>query len=315
MEQNPTYDRNIKLKVTRMLSEDRYARLTKISEGGFADVYVGTRREDSETIVVKKLKEQYLQVPEKRVTMENEIKFLRKLHHPSIPQFFDSYESTKEYSVAMEYIPGVTLSKLLNTLKTSRSFLPPEFLFEIFDRLTVSLEYLHNYEDTGQVLLPIIHCDIKPKNILITRDLRVALVDFSVAMHHGSGSKTIGGTYRYMPAEIYAGYSPTPQSDLFAAMLVFYEMLMLRSLVTVRTVGEVFAYLLSGKHLEQIRGLGLAKPLQSLLLKGLAVRPEDRFTTADEMANAAKECADSLGIANERQDLQHFLANLSLPGL
>ena len=251
-------------------------------------MFVASVPNSDRKVVLRSLKREFLADAKKRQTFETEIEFLQKIRNAQIPAYRDSCLEDQECLIVMDYVPGNNLAVLIEESRESATFFTPKFIFETFDQICALLEYLHDYEEGG-CHNAIVHGDIKPRNILVAPDNKIYLIDFSVAMHYDPNKKITGGTYRYMSAEMYAGFAPSPQSDLFGAMLVLYEMLMLQPLIREKTLGAIFGYLLSGEHLQEIKRMRLRKPLEELLLKGLAPKPENRFSSAKKMAEAARE--------------------------
>jgi serine/threonine-protein kinase len=283
-----------------------YRNVRKIAEGGFGEVYSALKGDS--LVAIKRLIADKAKDPEKRVLFENEIHILRKLSHPNIPRFIDSFQSETENFLVMEYIDGLNLATLIDFLTTENRHPPPAFVFEVLLQLCSTLKYLHSYNEAGS-LRPVIHCDVKPKNILVSRSARVLLIDFTVATQDIQERKNLAGTYLYMPAELFMGEVPSPQSDIYALAATFYELLLLRPLVKEGgTISDVFGYLLSEGYIEVIRRINMIKPLEDLLFKGLAFQKKNRFSSVEDLEIAAIECIKKVGVKINQQDLEKFLS-------
>jgi serine/threonine protein kinase len=285
-----------------------YSNIRKIAEGGFGEVYFALKGETP--VAIKRLKDEKSKDPQKRALFENEIEILKKLSHPNIPRFIDSFQSEKEFLLIMEYIDGLNLAALLKLLAIENSYPPPAFVFEVLLQLCSVLRYLHSYSENG-CFRPVIHCDVKPKNILITRSAKVALVDFTVSTQKLNERKQIAGTFMYMSPGILMGEAPSEQSDVYALVATLYELLLLRPVVKEGgTINDVFGYLLSQGHIDRIRKMRIVKPLESLLLDGLAFHRDDRFLNARELEVAAMACMKELRINSNHEEIKSFLSRM-----
>ncbi len=283
-----------------------YTNIRKIAEGGFGEVYFALK--DEIQVAIKRLRDEKAKDPQKRIFFENEIQILRKLSHPNLPRFIDSYQSERDCFLVTEYIDGLNLATLLNLVAKENTHPPPAFVFKVLLQLCYALKYLHSYNENGS-LRPVIHCDVKPKNILVTRSTNVKLIDFTVATQELQERKQLAGTYLYMPAEIFMGETPSSQSDVYALAATFYELLLLRPLVKEGgTISDVFGYLLSQAYIERIRRMKIMKPLESFLLKGLAFHKRDRFSSAEELELAAMECIQQTHININQEEIEKFLS-------
>ena len=289
-----------------------YQDLRKIAEGGFGEVYSALKEDSSGSmkVAIKRLKPLQALDPVKRTLFENEARILKTVNHPNLPRFLNSFQSQSESILVMEYVPGVNLASMLEVLRCTGSYMPPGPAFEIFLQLCGTLQYLHLFKDEDGNLNPIIHCDIKPKNVLVTPS-RIVLIDFTVAIHQSQTRQHPAGTYRYMPAELFTGESPSIQSDLYALMATFYEMVLLRPLIKEGgTITDVFNYLLSQKYLDGIRRMNILQPLREFLLNGLAFEKEQRFSNADDMRLAAGESMKAAQVTINKEEFANFFLKL-----
>jgi serine/threonine protein kinase len=283
-----------------------YRNIRKIAEGGFGEVYFALQGDIP--VAIKRLKYEKAKDSKNRILFENEIQILKKLSHPNLPRFVDSYQSERDCFLVMEYLDGLNLATLLNHIAKENSHPPPAFVFEVLLQLCSALKYLHSYTKDGS-LRPVIHGDIKPKNILVTRSAKIVLIDFTVASQEPQERKQLAGTYMYMPSELFTGECPSIQSDVYAMAATFYEMLLLRPLVKEGgTINDVFGYLLSQAYIERIRRMKIMKPLENLLLKGLAFHKQDRFSSAEEFEAGVRECIQQTDIKINQDEIEKFLS-------
>lgn len=136
---------------------------------------------------------------------EREIAVLKKINHPQIPRYIDSFPTSSGFCLLQEYKDAPSLVKQTN--------LPPQKVKQIAIAVLDILKYLHNQ------VPPIIHRDLKPENILVDKDLNVNLVDFGFARLGGGEvavSSVVKGTLGFMPPEQMFNRQVTPASDLYS---------------------------------------------------------------------------------------------------
>ena len=132
---------------------------------------------------------------------------LAQLANEHIPRIFDRFSEANRHYLVMEYIDGDTLE---DELRSNSGKLPPARVIEIARQILTTLEYLHNLEP------PVIYRDLKPSNVMVTRDGMAKLIDFGIARHFAPLSNaTMIGTQGYAPPEQYRGRVET-RSDLYA---------------------------------------------------------------------------------------------------
>jgi serine/threonine protein kinase len=195
-----------------------------------------------------------------------EARILDALHHQGIPRFFGAFENDSMLCVVREYVQGVTLDDWLKENPVAGPK-PLSILLQLCDILS----YLHTQSP------PVIHRDIKPQNIVITREGTVKLIDFGISRTYNENGKsdTVSfGTQEFAAPEQY-GFSQTDQrADLFS-------------------LGVVMGYLLTGKTepkavLEKLKD----KQLASVYKKCTAFDPNVRFATAEKLKNALLRLED-----------------------
>jgi serine/threonine protein kinase len=138
---------------------------------------------------------------------QREADMLAQLANEHIPRIFDRFSEANHHYLVMEYIDGATLE---DELRAQGGRLPPAQVIEIALQILTTLEYLHNLDP------PVIYRDLKPSNVMVTRDGMAKLVDFGIARHFAPlTNATMIGTQGYAPPEQYRGRVET-RSDLYA---------------------------------------------------------------------------------------------------
>ena len=255
--------------------EDRYELCAVIGEGAFGRVYRAVDRRLERTVAVKLIKPWWAEDPEWARSFEREARILARLSDPGIVQIFDVGQGDEGLYYVSELIDGESLAERLR-----RGPLAPAVAAEIAAQLCRALARAHAEN--------VVHRDVKPANIMLTRDGRVKVADFGVARlaegsSDGAGA-TIVGTPRYMSPEQARGHAPTPATDVYSAGVVLYEMLAGTPPFTERAAVE-----LALRHLRDAPPtLPRRTPpaLAAVVRRALAKAPADRFRDGAEMAQA-----------------------------
>ena len=218
-----------------------YILTAHLGRGGMADVYRAQRTGVAgfeRTAVVKRILQPYNDDPNFVSMFINEAKIAAQLTHPNIAHVYELGEVDGEYFMAMEYVKGKDLLHVLRYLakqNPDRRHLPPEVAAFVARETCRGLAHAHEHTDDRGIAQPIVHRDVSPQNIMIGYDGQVKLVDFGIAkamfvVREETRSGTLKGKIAYMSPEQVSGGSPGPESDVFSAGVVLYEMLIGRRL-------------------------------------------------------------------------------------
>jgi serine/threonine-protein kinase len=158
----------------------------------------------------------------------DEARLLRYLHHPNIPETYDSGRVFGTYFIAMEYIPGRTLKELVAQCRAAVGPVPQPIVLNLAAQLCDALDYAHNRSDEHGRSLGIIHRDVTPANLILTPRGVLKLVDFGLAkaIHatEPSVAGVIKGTLGYVAPEYTRG-ELDHRADLWAVGIIMYELL------------------------------------------------------------------------------------------
>jgi branched-chain amino acid transport system substrate-binding protein len=215
-----------------------YYLIGHLGRGGMADVYLaryigaaGFQR----TVVIKRV----LNVGDPACTQMfiNEAKLAAELTHPNIVQLYELGEIHGEFFIAMEYVRGMDLGKLLNAMLVRQQPVPRAVAAFIAREICRALAHAHAHVDPLGAPRPIIHRDISPGNVIISYDGQVKLVDFGIAKALQDSPDVpqtqagiIKGKLGYMAPEQLDGHT-TPQCDIFSTGVVLHELLTMRRLI------------------------------------------------------------------------------------
>jgi eukaryotic-like serine/threonine-protein kinase len=211
----------------------KYQLVGKLAVGGMAEVFlakVAGPMGFEKTLVVKRILPHLAEDPSFVQMFLGEATLVARLTHPNIVQILDFGESDGTYYLAMEYIDGPSLRTLLDDSLRLGEPLPPTLCARIISAACEGLSFAHDFKDpaTGQPL-NIVHRDISPDNILLSRQGAVKVADFGIAKAAGQRHRTqtgmIKGKVAYMPPEQIRNQHLDRQADVYALGIVFYELL------------------------------------------------------------------------------------------
>jgi eukaryotic-like serine/threonine-protein kinase len=271
--------------------------LRRLAVGGMAEIYVAKTMGlgGFEKLAALKLVHPHLSADPQFVRMLiDEAKILVLLTHANIAQVFDLGCIDGTYFIAMEYVDGIDVQGLSRAAARLGRELPVPVCCFIVSEMLNGLDYAHRKRDQGGRPLGIVHRDISPQNVVVSRGGEVKLVDFGIAKTNMRVERTevgvIKGKYGYMSPE-QAWADPTDRrSDVFSAGVMLYELLTDSVMYTAKSVAELIA---------KVRRAEIASPssvrpeipeaLSNIVMRALALEPSDRFQTALEMGDALRD--------------------------
>lgn len=203
--------------MTGKLLDNRYQLVKKIGSGGMADVYMAKDILLDRVVAVKILHSNFAEDNEFVTRFRHEAQSAGKLSHPNIVGIYDVGCDQGVYYIIMEYVEGTTLKQYIQTHPN----IPIDTAVKIAIEIGNALEEAHR---NG-----IIHCDIKPHNILLTDSGKVKVTDFGIARVINSSTimnrESILGSVHYLSPEQAAGDQVTEKTDIYSLGIVLYEML------------------------------------------------------------------------------------------
>jgi len=206
----------------------KYLLLNKISHRGMGEVYKAKSsgvQGFEKLFAIKRILPKLAQSKPFIDMLGDEAKISVSLSHSNIAQIYEFDRIDETYYLAMEFIHGKDLRSILE----SASAIPIEIACYVIAELAKGLHYLHMASDDSGKKLNIVHRDISPRNIIVSFDGEVKIIDFGIANASNRafkiGNDIFVGKYSYMSPEQLLGKELTCQSDIFSAGIVFYELL------------------------------------------------------------------------------------------
>ncbi|RYE93287.1 MAG: serine/threonine protein kinase [Myxococcales bacterium] len=268
-----------------------------IATGGMAEVYVGRRRGArgfTKQVALKRILPQFATDSEFVAMFTDEARLCATLTHPNLVEVFDFGEDGGELFMAMELVEGTTCARLVRAAAARGEAVPIEDALFIVLNVLRGLEYAHDAEDEDGRPLNLVHRDVSPGNVLVSRTGAVKLTDFGIvrAAHIERRTDTgqLKGKLGYMSPEQVTGRELDRRSDLFTVGILLAELLTGRPLFSFGVELDILFRIRDADATTFLRYSGDLPPeLSALVLRALAREPGDRFQSAGAFAEAIEE--------------------------
>ncbi|MBW1878622.1 MAG: serine/threonine protein kinase, partial [Deltaproteobacteria bacterium] len=294
-----------------------YVLLERLGVGGMSEVDLARKAvQDTDFVrfvVIKRIKAD-LTDDESFVRMfKDEARITAELHHNNIANVYDFGRHGDEYYMALEYVPGTDLRRIINTLRKRHQTIPLRIGLKILADMLSGLGYAHDQVDAVGQNMNIVHRDVNPRNVMISTRGEVKLIDFGVAKAANRLERTrtdhVKGKFAYMaPEQITAG-EIDHRADLFAVGLMLHEVVTGYGPLAGLSQVQIMHRLMAGRlpELPPPSELADPKPLQRVYSRAIAVKPENRYPSAAALRRDLEEVAEPLGGLVTRQELVAFL--------
>jgi serine/threonine-protein kinase len=272
------------------LLNDRYHLLQILGSGGMAVVYKAQDRMLERLVAIKVLREKFSRDPAFRERFRQEARAAANLSHPNIVTVHDFGYDEKRLFIVMEYIPGETLKSVI---ETAGRFAVDEAV-SIVIQICAGVGYAHR--------AGLIHCDMKPHNVLVTTDRRVKVTDFGIAralssINPDERSEIVWGSPQYFSPEQARGMAPSPSSDVYGIGVMFYQMLTGRLPFDAADSAELARM---HRDLQPVPPVELNPEIpvavNDIVLKVLSKEPAARYRTADQLGRVLQSFADQVQV-------------------
>ena len=292
----------------------KYQLLQKIAVGGMAELYRAKVTRDhgfEKRVAIKKILPHLSDEGNLVKAFIDEAKLAALLQHENIIQIYDFGSIDGEYFIAMEYLFGKDLRKLIHKLRKKGSPLDLESTLYIISRICAGLDYSHKLKDLQGKPLNIIHRDINPQNIFLTYEGQVKIIDFGIAKAANHNSTTheglVKGKIAYMSPEQAMGHVIDHRSDIFSTGIILYELLAGQRMFEGETL-HIYSQVREARYtpLKKLRP-DLSDKLYAVVDRALAKEPDDRYQTCGQMLADLEECIFELSVRPNSRSFASFI--------
>jgi serine/threonine protein kinase len=292
----------------------------RLGLGGMAEVFVAYRAGPhgfAKKVALKRILPELAQDPRFVAMFCDEARISAPLCHPNIVQVIDFGESQGELFMAMEFVEGVSLAKLLRYVSGRRERFPIGAALFIAHEVLSGLSFAHGACDENGNPLSIVHRDVSPGNVLIGRVGDVKLADFGIVRSAYVDRRTYPGELKgkvgYMSPEQVMGIEVDPRSDLFTVGIILSEMLIARPLFSGQNEFDILTKIYEADLSSLDRyGADLPVAVRDVLRQALAKAPADRFASAREFADALRRLAQASQVPLDDSELVPWLSALGV---
>jgi serine/threonine protein kinase len=291
-----------------------YQLIAKLATGGMAEIFLArpTGSTSRDVLVLKRILP-HLAEDDHFVTMfRDEADLASKVSHKNICRVQALGEYAGTWFIAMEYLHGVPLSRMMTRLSRVGKMLDVRIVAGIIVQACEGLHAAHEARGPDGQPLGLVHRDVSPPNIMVCSDGAVKLLDFGIAKARGAHSRTRTGTVKgknaYMSPEQILGKELDRRSDVFALAVVMYEMLAIRRLFH-RDSDFLTFKAITEEPIPDIRERRPELPpgMRAALLQAMARDVNGRFDTALAFGNALRNAVATLGGPASPADLARLL--------
>jgi eukaryotic-like serine/threonine-protein kinase len=228
-----------------------------------------------------------------REHLMDEVRAMLMLNHPNIVAVEDAVENAQGFFVALEYVEGLDAGLLLNILAKQRQRLPFEVSCYIVTELLRALESAHTAKGPDGQPLQLIHRDVNPTNVLLSRHGRVKLTDFGVVKMRGriAGETLPGfvkGKLHYLPPEYLKDDHIDHRADVYSASILFFELLTGTQCFPSTRRAETFTAIFSGVDLDRLRTASVPEGLIAIVARASDRELQKRFSTAAQFRSTVE---------------------------
>ena len=289
--------------VSGSIAFGKFDLLRRIASGGMAEVFAARMSSVGgfeKMVALKRILPDLAERPEYVNMFLDEARIAASLNHPNIVQVYDIDAVDGQYFMTMEYLRGHDLRFVLKELKRSGAGMPLPLALRIVSEVAGGLHYAHERRGIDGKPLGIVHRDVSPKNIFITFDGVIKLLDFGIAKAHQrlsvTRSGTLKGRYPYMAPEQVVEDAVDARADVFALGICLWEMTVGRRLFEGKTAYEI---------LKRIRDQPVPRPSQivpgysptveAVVMRALAKNRDERYPSCLAMQRDLEK-AGALGV-------------------
>lgn len=281
----------------------RYQLLMKMAQGGMATLFLAQLKgpeQFEKLLVIKKIHSHLAQERNFIDMFLDEARIAALIHHPNVVSVFEMGEENGAYYIAMDYVHGQNLTEVLRAALRQEYDLPWTHGVRVVADVAAGLHAAHELTSPDGESLGVVHRDVSPQNIMISYDGHTQITDFGIAYaaekvgHTAEG--TLKGKLAYMSPEHAGAKKLDRRADIFSLGVVLWEAVCMQRLFREANEAATLRRVLAA----DVPSPSLVRPeipieLEQIILKALALDPDDRFATAGDMADELERLLMSSG--------------------
>ncbi|MDP1824776.1 MAG: serine/threonine-protein kinase [Archangium sp.] len=296
----------------------KYTLIDRIAVGGMAEIFLARQaglEGFEKTIVIKRIRPHLSKQSNFVKMFLNEAKLAAQLNHPNIVQIYDLGKIGESYFIAMEYIFGRDMRRIIPKADALGIPFPMVYALKIASSVCEGLYYAHARTDMYGNALNIVHRDVTPENIFVSFDGTVKVLDFGIAKAANQIEQTrageIKGKLSYMSPEQCMGKPLDNRSDIFSLGVVLYEWLTGFKLFTGDSEVAILKSITEGKiYAPSYFKADIPEGVEAILMKALEKDREKRYQTAWEMQYDLDQFLSQYEFTPSNIHLSNFLKQL-----
>jgi len=244
----------------------------------------------------------------------DEAKLAMRLNHPNIVQVYAFEQVKGEFLLAMEFVDGLDLGRLVGASRRHKTRLPPALCAYVVSEVSKGLDYAHNRKDESGAPMDIVHRDVSPQNVLVSYEGVVKIADFGIArarlVHEETG--VIKGKFSYMSPEQARGQRVDRRSDVYSLGILLAELLMNRPMYPGQQGMEVLEQVRDGRRtLPRTVNPAVPPELDEIVRRATELEREARYPTARKLASALNRWLHMQDEVLDAVDLERYIGDVA----
>ena len=270
-------------------------------------VFLAKNKSIDQLVAIKMINPGFSNNPLLRERFRHEAMMLSSLSHPNIVQFLNFVENDLGVFIIMEYVDGMTLEDFLTK---KNGLIVEQKAFPMISRILDAFAYAHDHN--------VVHCDIKPSNILVTKEGDIKILDFGIAQilsETAGKNNLISGTLEYMSPEQVEGKNVDIKSDIYSLGLLFFQMLTGHPPYDSKNLSDLdIKKAIVGKPLERMKSFYpyISEEMQWFVDKATNKIPEERFNDCHIMNREVRKIRRKLSSGGGKRSPQKKKISLTL---
>jgi serine/threonine-protein kinase len=297
---------------------DRYELLCPVAQGGMAIIWVARlqgKHGFEKLFAIKTIRPEYANERSFQRMFLDEARIAARIDHPNVTRIVELGEERGVLYLAMEWVDGDALSKLIRTCDDRGTPFPRGVAARIIADALSGLHAAHELRDAEGVLLGVVHRDVSPQNILVTATGNTKLIDFGIAkardrLSAETSTGMVKGKFSYMAPEQASGKVLVDRrADIFAAGAVLFHMLAAAPPVR----GDNQLQILNALLFDEFPPLpdDVPKPIADVVVRAISRDMSTRYATAEEMQRALEGALVASGMPTAVSDVADFMRTLT----